>query len=79
MLLHKIQPMDQGVIANLKRHYCSSILRKLIDEGTDFKTFLKMNFTILDAIYECVAGWEKMKSSTLTHSPRLVVRGQHAC
>lgn len=63
-----IQPMDQGVIANLKRHYRSSILKKLIEEGNDLKSFLKTNFTILDAIYECVDAWEKIKPSTLTKS-----------
>lgn len=58
-----IQPMDQGVIAGLKKVYKTSVLRKLIEEEHDLKSFLK-NFTILDAIYKCASVWEKVKKTT---------------
>lgn len=66
-----IQPMDQGVIASLKRNYRSSVLRKFIEEGHDLKTFFK-NFSILDAIYEASAAWDKVKQSTLVKSWRKI-------
>jgi hypothetical protein len=62
-----IQPMDQGVLACVKRNYRTSVLRTFIEEGNDLKTFFK-NFSLLDAIYECSAAWEKVRSSTLTKS-----------
>lgn len=62
-----IQPMDQGVIAGVKKSYRTSVLRKLIEEENDLKSFLK-NFTILDAIYECASVWEKVKKTTLVKS-----------
>lgn len=67
-----IQPMDQGVIASLKRNYRSSVLRKFIEEGNDLKTFFK-NFSILDAIYEAAAAWDKVKFSTLAKSWRKII------
>lgn len=66
-----IQPMDQGVIASLKRNYRSSVLRKFIEEGNDLKTFFK-NFSVLDAIYEAAAAWDKVKPSTLIRSWRKI-------
>lgn len=62
-----IQPMDQGVIASVKRNYRSTVLKKMIEEGSDLKSFFK-NFTLLDAIYECDAAWKKVKASSLTKS-----------
>lgn len=59
-----IQPMDQGVIASFKKMYRTDVLRKLIEEENDLKTFLK-KFTILDAIYESASAWEKVKKTTL--------------
>ena len=62
-----IQPMDQGVIASVKRNYWSSILRKFIEEGNDLKTFFK-GLSVLDAIYETAAAWDKVKPTTMTKS-----------
>lgn len=62
-----IQPMDQGVLACVKRNYRTTVLRTFIEEGNDLKTFFK-NFSILDAIYECAAAWDKVRNSTLTKS-----------
>lgn len=64
-----IQPMDQGVIAGLKKVYKTSVLRKLIEEENDLKSFLK-NFTILDTIYECASFWEKVEK------PHWLTRGR---
>lgn len=62
-----IQPMDQGVIACIKRNYRSSILKKLIDEESDLKTFVK-ELTVLDAIYESAAAWGLVKPTTMSKS-----------
>lgn len=64
-----MQPMDQGVIACMKKHYRTGLLLKRIEEGCDFKTFWK-DFTILDAIYEIRLAWEKVKAITLLRSWR---------
>ena len=62
-----IQPMDQGVIATVKRNYRSSILRKFIEEGNDLKTFFK-GLSVLDAIYKTAAAWDKVKPTTMRKS-----------
>ena len=36
-----IQPMDQGVIASIKKKYRTKLLKKRIEEGDDLKTFFK--------------------------------------
>jgi len=50
-----IQPMDQGIIANFKRHYRSLVVRRLmamIDESSDASmrvTDLTKKLTMLDS------------------------------
>jgi hypothetical protein len=58
-----IQPMDQGVIAAMKKQYRRSILQRHIDEGNDLKTFMK-SITILHAIYEVAKAWDKTSSQS---------------
>lgn len=56
------QPMDQGIIENLKRHYKKLLLcRRLeaMDEGKDFK------FTLLDALHIARRAWDKVSESTI--------------
>uniref|UniRef100_H3AS01 HTH CENPB-type domain-containing protein n=1 Tax=Latimeria chalumnae TaxID=7897 RepID=H3AS01_LATCH len=60
-----IQPMDQGVIATMKRHYRAGILQK--HEGNDLKTFWK-KLTVLDAIYEVSRAWNMVKPVTISRS-----------
>ena len=55
------QPMDQGIIENLKRHYKKLLLcRQLeaMDEGKEFK------FTLLDALHDARRSWEQVGKST---------------
>lgn len=62
-----VQPMDQGVIASIKRFYRSKLLKSKIEEGCDLKNFWK-DYTILDCIYEIASACESVKPSTLTKS-----------
>lgn len=64
-----IQPMDQGVIATMKRTYRTKLLLSKIEEGCDFKEFWK-NYTILDSIYDIASAWDYVKPSTLVKSWR---------
>ncbi|XP_064421026.1 jerky protein homolog-like [Latimeria chalumnae] len=62
-----IQPMDQGVIATMKRHYRAGILQKHVDEGNDLKTFWK-KLMVLDAIYEVSRARNMVKPVTISRS-----------
>ena len=64
-----IQPMDQGVIASIKKKCRTKLLQKRIEEGDDLKTFLK-DYIILDSIYDVNSAWE---SSTLVKSWRKIL------
>ena len=45
-----IQPMDQGIISNLKHIYESAFLRNLVNTDMNVPEFQK-NFDLKDAIY----------------------------
>jgi hypothetical protein len=45
----KLQPLDQGVIQNLKHHYCKRTVRKMLDSIDDGKIF---DITLLDSVME---------------------------
>lgn len=64
-----IQPMDQGVIATVKRIYRTKLVKTKIEEGYDFKQLWKM-YTILDSIYDIAFAWDCIKPSTLVKSWR---------
>ncbi|GBM62776.1 Tigger transposable element-derived protein 2 [Araneus ventricosus] len=69
----RIQPMDQGVIRNLKTIYLRNLLLKLVEEGyDDLRSFWK-NLTVLDAIYYVDATWKLVKSSTVKKSWRAIL------
>ena len=56
------QPMDQGIIENLKRHYKKILLRhrlEAMDEGKEFE------FTLLDALHIVCRAWEQVSESTI--------------
>ena len=58
----KSQPMDQGIIENLKRHYKKLLLHRRIeamDEGKEFK------FTLLDALHVVQRAWEQVSELTI--------------
>lgn len=64
-----IQPMDQGVIAAMKKIYRTNLLLKKFEEGYDLQSFWE-DFTILDSIYEINSAWDKVKKTTLLKSWR---------
>lgn len=66
-----IQPMDQGVIASMKRQYRTKLLMSKIEEGCDLKQFWK-EYTILDSIYDIASAWESVRKSTLIKSWRKI-------
>jgi hypothetical protein len=45
----KLQPLDQGVIKNLKHHYRKRTVRKMLDRTDDGKIF---DITLLDCVVE---------------------------
>ena len=56
------QPMDQGIIENLKCHYKKILLRrwlKAMDMGKEFE------FTLLDALHVVRCAWEQVSESTI--------------
>ncbi|XP_036598361.1 jerky protein homolog-like [Trichosurus vulpecula] len=59
-----IQPMDQGVIAVMKRHYRAGLLQNNLEEGNDLKMFWK-KLTLLDALYEISMAWNRVKPVTI--------------
>ena len=59
-----IQPMHQGIIANIKHIYKSVFLRKLVNADMDVPTFQR-SFDLRDAVYSIALAWKDVKSSTL--------------
>lgn len=64
-----IQPMDQGVIAALKKTYRSNLLKNYVQKKLDLKSF-KATSNILTAIIEVSSVWSNMKTETLRNSWR---------
>ncbi|KFM76186.1 Jerky-like protein, partial [Stegodyphus mimosarum] len=67
-----IQPMDQGVIATMKRTYQTKLLMTKIEEGYDLKEFWK-HYTILDSIYNIASAWDSVNPSILIKSWRKLI------
>ncbi|XP_027696752.1 jerky protein homolog-like [Vombatus ursinus] len=67
-----IQPMDQGVIACMKRHYRTGLLRKHVQEGHDMKSF-GTTLTAQDAITQAVRAWNLVKPVTIVRSWRKII------
>ena len=63
-----IQPMDQGVLYNLKRRYKRNLLEKMIlyetIDSLPYDQFAK-NLNIKDCIYSVANAWEQIQSSSL--------------
>ena len=62
-----IQPMDQGILENLKRRYKRELLRKLLlhsEEDVSFMEFCK-KLTIKSAVYLSAKFWEEISSTSL--------------
>ncbi|GBM09189.1 Jerky [Araneus ventricosus] len=73
-----IQPMDQGIIQNLKMIYRKNFMRRLINaEGT--LTEFQSSFTIKDAIYGLASSWNTVKPRTLRRGWRKLLFVTHFC
>jgi len=59
----RTQPMDQGVIRNLKHHYRQLVLRRLVQcaDPSDF------NLNVLDALHYMQQAWQKVTPSTISN------------
>ena len=64
-----IQPMDQGVLENLKRRYKRALLEKLLlsmEDGTP-EVFVK-SLNIKDCVYMCASAWNDIREESLARS-----------
>ncbi|XP_067387794.1 jerky protein homolog-like [Emydura macquarii macquarii] len=65
-----IQPMDQGVLENMKHRYKRNLLRRLLLGSMQFESctdFCKQ-LTIKDAVYMCAKSWSEISSESLRRS-----------
>lgn len=61
----KLQPLDQGIIQNVKCHYRRRILKKTIK---DFEENKKINITMIDCVDEITNAWNiNVKSETISN------------
>ena len=71
-----IQPMDQGIIANFKRHYRCLVLRHLmtaIDDSSDASmrvTELAKKLTLLDSLHMQKEAWSRVTVQTVVNCYR---------
>ena len=71
-----LQPMDQGVLDTLKRHYRKKIMRNaLLNEDNVLKNMsaVKKSITIKDAIVWAAEAWAEVKTSTIQSSWNLIL------
>lgn len=61
-----LQPMDQGIIENLKRRYRKAFIETLLssDDAMSVKEFWKL-YTIKDAIFNVASAWNDLKVTNL--------------
>ena len=60
----KIQPLDQGIIATVKRDYRKSLIRAVLDEATTITEFLR-TLTLKDACYLLGSAWDSVTPSSI--------------
>ena len=58
-----LQPLDGGIIANTKKRYRRSLLRKIVNDDEDLITSVK-KLTIKDALYMICDSWSEVNAST---------------
>lgn len=64
-----LQPMDQGVLQNIKLHYRKMLLRTLIEEEEDSSVRDRLKkVTIRDVIYWAAEAWEKCNKTLIQKS-----------
>lgn len=62
-----IQPMDQGVLENLKRRYKRDLLRRLLLGSEEFGSYAEYakQLTVKDALYMSAKVWGEIKQESL--------------
>jgi len=71
-----IQPMDQGIIANFKRHYRSLFLRQLMtaidpDNESSMRALeLSKKLTLLDCVHMAKEAWGRIRTETIVNCYR---------
>lgn len=63
-----LQPMDQGVIETMKRHYRRELLSLLLAEDALMVDFWKKVFNLKEAIYLAAKAWDMISSQNLVRS-----------
>ena len=62
-----IQPMDQGVLISIKRHYRHKLLEELVLDDTDIVAFLK-GINMLKIMRNISSSWNEITEITLRRS-----------
>jgi transposase-like protein len=70
----KIQPCDQGIIANFKRHYRFSLVQAAINQHMDVPDFLKSR-NLKDAFEYCGTAWKKVTQQTINNCWNHALKG----
>ncbi|KAL4143342.1 hypothetical protein QTP88_005683 [Uroleucon formosanum] len=70
-----VQPIDQGIIENMKRQYRKYFIESLLssDDAIDIKEFWK-KYTIKDAIFNVASAWADLSVSDLKNSVEEIVQ-----
>ncbi len=65
-----VQPMDQGVLENVKRRYKRQLLRKLLLGSAEHESFIEFakSLTIKDAVYIAAQSWNEISYTPLQRS-----------
>lgn len=61
-----VQPMEQGIISNMKRHYRLEMLNDLVKQGATLASFQKC-LSLKDAIRGIAQGWDAVSDDMIRH------------
>lgn len=73
-----IQPMDQGIIQNLKMIYRKNFMRQLVNAEDSLAEF-QSTFTIKNAMYGLASAWNAVKPQTLRRGWRKMLFSLNFC
>ena len=62
----KIQPLDQGIMANLKLLYRRQLIKKMLQDEREVEVYLK-SITVKDALFMAADAWDAVKPTTIRH------------
>lgn len=63
----KMQPMDQGVIANFKVHYRRRVIERLLIDIRTADNAADLKVPLVKAVFFASGAWRDMKSETILH------------